>query len=81
MDSICKNIGGPYIGLFAERVRDLFRLVFDQSDGKIRASLARTLGTWPPIFPSQIVDELRGFVASRVSFLIAIHHILFSIMS
>ncbi|XP_003743974.1 pre-mRNA cleavage complex 2 protein Pcf11 [Galendromus occidentalis] len=50
VDSIVKNIGEPYIGLFNENIVRNFLMVFREGDEKVRAALFKLRQTWKDIF-------------------------------
>eukprot|EP01094_Clydonella_sp_ATCC50884_P024897 TRINITY_DN6376_c0_g1_i2.p1 TRINITY_DN6376_c0_g1~~TRINITY_DN6376_c0_g1_i2.p1 ORF type:complete len:471 (+),score=37.49 TRINITY_DN6376_c0_g1_i2:386-1798(+) len=50
LDSIVKNIGEPFRGLFAERIVPLFLGVYDGAGASERQSLVKLLATWKSVF-------------------------------
>lgn len=59
LDCIVKNIGGVYVGRFAQNLYNVFLNVFAVSPPATRAALQRLLNTWPPIFGRELVNALQ----------------------
>jgi hypothetical protein len=66
MDSILKNIGGPYVPTFARHIVALFSNAYQRVSPTVRNNLIRTRKTWDRIFPPvklQLIDsEVKSIV-------------------
>ena len=62
MDSIVKNVRGPYLDAFANRVVNLFQTTLETNAGSpdVVHSLNRLLETWGPVFPLHVVEAARN---------------------
>lgn len=58
MDSILKNVGGIYIEQFSTNLVQTFMTTYDCCDPAVREKLLRVLGTWPSVFPAEILQEI-----------------------
>jgi hypothetical protein len=59
IDSICKNVGGVYVGLFADEIMPAFSRAFDVlPDPQTKYQFLRVLGMWRGLFPEPLVREL-----------------------
>lgn len=60
IDSICKNIGEPYISVFATLLPSAFLTSFRQlRDERTRHEFGRTLETWWGLFPDGLVRDIQ----------------------
>ncbi|KAF9915615.1 hypothetical protein BX616_005736, partial [Lobosporangium transversale] len=68
IDSIIKNVGGPYLNLFARTIVNLFLDAYQVVDAATKASFEKVLGTWPnwntPLFPRDLVARIERGVQS-----------------
>jgi hypothetical protein len=53
VDSIVKNIGGPYQQLFQRNIVTSFRHVYESVDEGTRVAMRRLLSTWHNIWPQK----------------------------
>jgi hypothetical protein len=59
IDSICKNIGEPYIGVFSTLLSTAVPATFRQlRDERTRTDFGRTMETWWDMFPEELVREM-----------------------
>ena len=64
LDSIAKNVRGPYIQHFASRLPDMVGGTFAASGPKVRASLQALVRTWAGVFPPEVVAEVSARFAA-----------------
>lgn len=50
LDSIVKNIGGSYLGLFSEVLVEMYKLIFLTADATIRKKMFDLRQTWNSVF-------------------------------
>lgn len=62
MDSIVKNIGGPFVGAFGASIVPMFTDTYSRSDPSTRAALIRLLSTWQGVFTDQALAQCATFV-------------------
>ena len=55
LDSILKNIGEPYVSIFSRNVATLFLRAYTAVNVDEKARLQRLAGTWPGIFPPEVI--------------------------
>ncbi|KAF9147708.1 hypothetical protein BG015_010610 [Linnemannia schmuckeri] len=70
IDSIIKNVGGPYLNLFARTIVTLFLDAYAVVDSSAKASFEKVLGTWPnwtsQLFPKELITKIeQGVRAMR----------------
>jgi hypothetical protein len=59
IDSICKNVGEPYVGLFSAELVSAFSRAFQSlCDPKLEHEFVRVMKTWRGLFSEPIVREL-----------------------
>lgn len=59
VDSIMKNIGQPYVGLFCPILPNAFIAAYSTTPEDVRMSMQRLLNTWPVLFGDAIVSNMR----------------------
>ncbi|KAF9963230.1 hypothetical protein BGZ70_007547 [Mortierella alpina] len=68
IDSIIKNVGGPYLNLFARTIVNLFLDAYAVVDSSAKASFEKVLGTWPnwnsQLFPRDVIARMERGVQS-----------------
>ncbi|KAF9951274.1 hypothetical protein BGZ72_007186, partial [Mortierella alpina] len=68
IDSIIKNVGGPYLSLFGRTIVNLFLDAYAVVDSSAKASFEKVLGTWPnwntQLFPRDIITRMERGVQS-----------------
>ncbi|KAF9280013.1 hypothetical protein BGZ68_007554 [Mortierella alpina] len=68
IDSIIKNVGGPYLNLFGRTIVNLFLDAYAVVDSSAKASFEKVLGTWPnwnsQLFPRDIIARMERGVQS-----------------
>ncbi|KAF9091846.1 hypothetical protein BGX29_010730 [Mortierella sp. GBA35] len=68
IDSIIKNVGGPYLNLFARTIVTLFLDAYTVVDSSAKASFEKVLGTWPnwntQLFPRELIAKIEHGVRS-----------------
>ncbi|KAG0323488.1 hypothetical protein BGZ99_002745 [Dissophora globulifera] len=68
IDSIIKNVGGPYLNLFGHSIVSLFLDAYTVVDSSARASFEKVLGTWPnwnsQLFPREAIAKIEHGVQS-----------------
>jgi len=64
MDSILKNVGGPYIPMFARHIVVLFSNAFQRVPHPVRGNMIRTRKTWDRIFPPAKLQTIDANVKS-----------------
>ncbi|KAG9064158.1 hypothetical protein KI688_003345 [Linnemannia hyalina] len=68
IDSILKNVGGPYLNLFARTIVTLFLDAYAVVDTSAKASFEKVLGTWPnwtsQLFPKELISKIEQGVRS-----------------
>ncbi|KAG0364600.1 hypothetical protein BGZ54_007341 [Gamsiella multidivaricata] len=68
IDSIIKNVGGPYLHLFGRSIVTLFLDAYAVVDPTVRASFQKVLGTWPnwntQLFPRDAITRIERGVMS-----------------
>ncbi|CAO3574384.1 unnamed protein product [Mortierella alpina] len=68
IDSIIKNVGGPYLNLFARTIVNLFLDAYAVVDSSAKASFEKVLGTWPnwnsQLFPRDLIARMERGVQS-----------------
>lgn len=63
VDSIVKNIGGPYVNAFRVNLFHTFTHAYGSTTPQVRMSMHRLLGTWPPVFGMEVVTAMRRRVS------------------
>ncbi|KAF9391860.1 hypothetical protein BGX21_011173 [Mortierella sp. AD011] len=62
IDSIIKNVGGPYVNLFGRSIVSLFLDAYAVVDSAAKASFEKVLGTWPnwntQLFPRDTIASI-----------------------
>lgn len=59
IDSVSKNIGEPYVSLFAGELISAFTRAFQSlHDRKVEAEFVRVLKTWRGVYPEPMIREL-----------------------
>ncbi|KAK9765411.1 mRNA 3' end processing factor [Basidiobolus ranarum] len=63
LDSICKNVGGAYVGLFSRNIVKTYLDTFFSVDQATQKNLERVLGTWKngpngPLFPPELISNI-----------------------
>ena len=59
LDSIVKNIGAPYLSLFAPNLKPLFLTSYESlREEKLRNSFRRVLQTWRVVFPPYLIRAI-----------------------
>lgn len=64
LDSICKNIGVPYVGHFAGNLAATFLSTYAAVDGQQRSAMMHLLRTWPPVFGADAVARITAEAAA-----------------
>ncbi|KAF9570937.1 hypothetical protein EC968_001188 [Mortierella alpina] len=68
IDSIIKNVGGPYLNLFARTIVNLFLDAYAVVDSSAKASFEKVLGTWPnwntQLFSRDLITRMERGVQS-----------------
>ncbi|KAG0234171.1 hypothetical protein BGX31_004646 [Mortierella sp. GBA43] len=68
IDSIIKNVGGPYVHLFARTIVNLYLDAYAVVDSSTRTSFEKVLATWPvwasPLFSKDVTDRIERGVQS-----------------
>ncbi|KAG0291187.1 hypothetical protein BGZ96_005410 [Linnemannia gamsii] len=68
IDSIIKNVGGPYLNQFARTIVTLFLDAYAVVDSSAKASFEKVLGTWPnwtsQLFPKELIAKIEQGVRS-----------------
>ena len=64
LDSIVKNIGEPYVGIFAVRLPEVFATVFASADPRTQHNLQKLFGTWRGVFYDDVLARVQASVAS-----------------
>lgn len=68
IDSIIKNVGGPYLNQFARTIVTLFLDAYAVVDPPAKASFEKVLGTWPnwtsQLFPKELIVKIEQGVRS-----------------
>lgn len=59
LDSIVKNIAGPYIAVFRVNLFHTFTNAYSNTTPQVRMSMHRLLNTWPPVFGMEVVTAMR----------------------
>ena len=59
LDSILKNIGEPYVSIFSKNIATLFLRAFAAVNADEKASLQRLAGTWPGVFPAEVLSAVQ----------------------
>jgi pre-mRNA cleavage complex 2 protein Pcf11 len=69
VDSICKNVGEPYIQLFARNIASLFLESYARAEVSTRRSFERLLQTWKngmpdgrPVFSRSVLEPIERSV-------------------
>lgn len=72
IDSICKNIGGPYLQQFAKIIVNAFLNAYHVSDLTVKGKFERVLQTWKngmpgghPVFPSYIIESIENNIRPK----------------
>lgn len=62
MDSVLKNVGGPYVNLFSQNLYNTFCSAFEGVDSSTKRSLQTVLKTWRDhrLFPPQLLDRIEA---------------------
>eukprot|EP01135_Chromosphaera_perkinsii_P009452 Nk52_evm10s1762 gene=Nk52_evmTU10s1762 len=58
IDSILKNIGKDYIGMFSQNIASLFVRAYEKVDAKVRNNFIRVRKTWGGIFPPNTLQNI-----------------------
>jgi len=58
MDSILKNVQGNYIGLYEERITQIFMDSFPKAELAEKKSLIKMFKTWDLFFRSEILEVI-----------------------
>eukprot|EP01041_Mallomonas_annulata_P001448 gene1448-2788_t len=68
VDSILKNVGGPYVSLFSSHIVEVYRRVFDELNEKDKARLDYMLSTWEQrrILPKDFLLAMRSHIGARI---------------
>eukprot|EP01080_Neovahlkampfia_damariscottae_P001536 gene1536-12662_t len=65
VDSICKNVGGPFIQEFGKNIINSFCSSFEvQSDENMKTYFLKLLKTWPQIFSTETVNSIETRISS-----------------
>ncbi|KAI1294052.1 hypothetical protein EDD11_008281, partial [Mortierella claussenii] len=68
IDSIIKNVGGPYLNLFSRSIVNLFLDAYQAVDNTAKISFEKVLGTWPnwntQLFSRDIISRIERGVHS-----------------
>ena len=59
LDSILKNIGEPYVSIFSKNIATLFLRAFTAVNADEKARLQRLAGTWPGLFPPEVLSAVQ----------------------
>lgn len=63
LDSVVKNLRGPFVRCFSEGLSDLFLTAYAKVDATQKKSMVRLFGTWKSVFPSSVLDEIDEYLA------------------
>ncbi|KAF9433152.1 hypothetical protein BGZ76_009821 [Entomortierella beljakovae] len=66
IDSIIKNVGGPYINLFGRSIVSLFLDAYAVVDTAARASFEKVLGTWPNWNSQLFTRDVTGTIEREI---------------
>ncbi|OAD78619.1 hypothetical protein PHYBLDRAFT_94358, partial [Phycomyces blakesleeanus NRRL 1555(-)] len=65
IDSICKNVGGPFISHFARNIGSIYLDAYTLTDPQMRRSFERVLQTWKngmpaggPVFARHVIEPI-----------------------
>ena len=67
LDSVVKNLRGPFVRCFATGLSDLFLPAYAKVDVTQKKSMARLFNTWRPVFPASVLDEIEPHIAPRAA--------------
>mmetsp|Transcript_22897 Transcript_22897/g.23123 ORF Transcript_22897/g.23123 Transcript_22897/m.23123 type:complete len:804 (+) Transcript_22897:150-2561(+) len=68
VDSVLKNVGGPYIPLFSSHIVEVFRRVFDELNEQDQARLDYMLSTWEErrVLQRELLVSMRNHIGTRI---------------
>ena len=58
LDSVVKNLRGPFVRIFSKGLSDLFLHAYAKVTEPQKKSMAHLFGTWKTVFPSSVLDEI-----------------------
>ena len=58
LDSVVKNLRGPFVRIFSKGLSDLFLQAYARVTDAQKKSMAHLFGTWKTVFPSSVLDEI-----------------------
>lgn len=74
LDSIVKNVKGPYVAHFQRNLTDLFLSTYSVADANMRKSMLHLFSTWKAVFAQSVLSNIDRVVhASKASVLPAPH--------
>jgi hypothetical protein len=67
MDSVLKNVGGPYIKLFSQNLFEIFSGTYNQVDLPTKKALQTVLRTWREyrLFAPPLLDRIDAKIATQ----------------
>ena len=67
LDSVVKNLRGPFVRCFSTGLSDLFLPAYAKVDESQKKSMLRLFNTWKTVFPSSALDDIEPNLAPRVA--------------
>ena len=65
MDSIVKNIKGPFVVCFQRNLADLFMSTYQIADANVQRSMVHLFDTWRAVFPQQVLEVIEAKLPAR----------------
>jgi pre-mRNA cleavage complex 2 protein Pcf11 len=63
LDSVVKNLREPFVRCFSRGLSDLFLPAYAKVDAAQKKSMQRLFGTWKPVFPSSVLDDIEPHIS------------------
>ena len=67
LDSVVKNLRGPFVRCFSTGLSDLFLPAYAKVDESQKKSMLRLFNTWKTVFPSSALDDIEPNLAPRAA--------------
>ena len=67
LDSVVKNLRGPFVRCFSTGLSDLFLPAYAKVDESQKKSMFRLFNTWKTVFPSSALDDIEPNLAPRAA--------------
>ena len=67
LDSVVKNLRGPFVRCFSTGLSDLFLPAYAKVDESQKKSMFRLFNTWKTVFPSSALDDIEPYLAPRAA--------------